>query len=339
MLRLYKPIKDDIFKLHNILEGLVCNVWCKADNEDFDTKASDELSNLLDYSIGEGKTFRSEINRIYEIFKELSPEEKGIIKNAWSINNEIEKLCNKEIVPIPLQDMPEVVEKDIKPLFKWCYEYLLGVSKVKGDKLAYYRKLIEGNGFKVCPCCGLIDFEAEDSSFREDYDHYLPKKLYPLASVNFKNLVPLCSKCNQDRKKAKNPIESDRKAFYPFSETDHYISIKFKIDSSKDLDNLTKEDLKITFEGNEDKIKTWDWLFDIEERYSSYIRSNAKTILRGLKKRHRRNRQKDSSFSFFATVEEEIEDYNDDKYSDKKFLKIALFEELKNQPEFLAVYL
>ena len=80
-----------------------------------------------------------------------------------------------------LGDLNEIVEKEIKPLLKWCYEELLDKAKVKGDKLEYYKRLNGLNNFNECPCCGLVIFEDEesDNDEREAYDHYLPKSKYP----------------------------------------------------------------------------------------------------------------------------------------------------------------
>lgn len=339
MLRLYKAIDDDdIFKLHSILEHLICDVWCGANGDYCELMVSQDLRKLLHYSVAKNKTFRSEIIRIYEIFRKLKPVEKNLIKKSWFINNEIEKLCNKEVKPIELTKLNKVVKNDIKPLFKWCYEKLLDKAKIKGSKLKYYQKLIEENEFHDCPCCCMIDFEAEDSDCREAYDHYLPKKLYPLASVNFKNLVPLCETCNTKRKKAKDPIEKNRVAFYPFSENKHSISIKIKIDSSKNMAKLKKEDLTVLFEGDAEKIETWDWLFKIKDRYSGYVRKRAKTNLRLLRKIHKDNLKENPDITYVETIDRKINEYMRDKYSDKKFLKIAFLEEIKLNLNIIDVY-
>jgi len=270
MLRLYKPIiNHDIYNLHKILRDLVCNLWFNADEEDCESKLSTEIKSIYHYSYKKGITFKDEILKIYKVFKSLPIFEKCIIKLAFERNNKIELLCNKELLPISLKNMHKVVEDDIKPLFEWCYTYLLSQTRVAGDKLQYYKDLISKNEFLYCPGCGLLDFESPgpENKRREANDHYLPKSEYPFACVNFENLVPLCYKCNSDRKKAKDPIENERKTYYPFANGEHSISIALEIDKTKDIDKLERTDLVVILSGDDEKIKTWDWMFEISERY------------------------------------------------------------------------
>lgn len=340
MLRLYTPIQHDIFTLHNLLEKVVCDVLCTACADSCDSKLEQAFKKNYHYTYN-GSQLKVEIERIYEIFKGFTPEVRTEIRNAFITNNDIESLCNGTN-PVYLSALPNVIEDDIKPLFKWCYETLLDKGKVAGDKMEYYNKLIKhpDNDFDVCPCCGLIDIESADSICREDYDHYLPKAHYPFASVNFLNLVPICNKCNRDRKKAKDPIENDRIAFYPFSTVEHNIEINlnYTADINKEDKELNFIDLEINLNGQADKIETWDWLFDIAIRYEDYIKSKAQGWLRELATRFERNKRRGHGLSYLEIINDHIEDYEDDKYSEKKFLKIAFLKAIKNDGEFKAVY-
>lgn len=336
MLRLYKPIEHDIFKLQEMLEHLVCNVWCEAnDKETCESKLNDDLKNIYNSY----DWLKKDIDDIYSKFISLSDDEKLSIKQAFITDNKIEELCNGTQTPVYLNELPKVVEKNIKPLLVDFYEKLLERAVVPGTKKDYYEKLIEANDFQYCPCCGLIDFESSDSKYREAFDHYLPKSDYPFSSVNFQNLVPLCYKCNSDRKKAKDPIKDGRKAFYPFvveGQPKHNIEINIKFDNSKILDKLDKDDITIELKGDTDKIETWDFLFDIKDRYSDKIKSNIKTFLRELKSRYRMERKNNSEINFLDIINTEIKVYEDVKYSDWKFLKIPIMLEIKqNRPKLI----
>jgi len=343
MLRLYTPIEHDIFTLQTLLEKVVCDVWCTACNDSCDSKLEQAFKDIYHYSYKstpkDKKTLKDEVERIYTIFKGLSQDKKNKVKAAFIANNDIESLCNGA-KPVYLADLPDVVENDIKPLFKWCYETLLENKLVAGDKMDYYNQLITENDFDTCPCCGLIDFESAESWCREDFDHYLPKSIYPFSSVNFKNLVPLCNKCNQVRKKAKDPIEKDRIVFYPFSKDTHHI--KIVINCTNDIDENTKElnfsNLEIVLNGKTSKLETWDWLFAIKYRYNEYIKSKAKSWLRELTTRFERNKKREQGLTYLEIINDHIEDYEEDKYSEKKFLKIAFLKALKNDNHFMAVY-
>lgn len=340
MLRLYTPIQHDIFTLHTILEHVVCNVWCTACDISCDDKLEQSFKDIGHYSY-KGSPLKNEIVRIYEEFKKLSTHEKQLIKSAFKVNNLVEELCSGKVLNY-YKILPKEIHNDIKQLFEWCYETLLERGKVSGDKMDYYNKLIEhpDNDFSVCPCCGLTDIESPESVCREDYDHYLPKAHYPFASVNFLNLVPICKKCNQDRKKAKNPIENDRKAFYPFSTDEHSIKINlnYTADINKNNKDLNFTGFKVNLVGQTDKIDTWDWLFKIKTRYKDKTKIFSKSFLKKIKRRHERFQKNDSTWTYSDTLNELIEDYEFDYYDDKKFLKIAFLQALKKDIAFISAY-
>ncbi|MEM7104863.1 MAG: hypothetical protein AAF502_17130 [Bacteroidota bacterium] len=343
MLRLYKPIDHEIFTLHKLFTHVVKEVWCKASDDACDDKLEDDFKYIYKYSYKSTpkvkKTLKDEVERIYEIFKGLSADDKKAISDAFDTNNQIEKLCDGE-APVYLKDLPEVIEKEIKPLLVWCYETLLDKGKVAGDKMDYYGELIEENEFDYCPCCGYIPFEGPESICREAYDHYLPKSEYPFASINFQNLVPLCYKCNSDRKKAKDPIENDRQAFYPFSKGKH--SLEINSDLTLDIDLATKKltfaDLEIKFDGDTARIETWDWLFAVSDRYKDRIKKFTPRFLRKIKRRHEGFVDKDTTWTIDKTLNWFLKDYQIDYFADEKFLKVAILNAIKLDEAFLQVY-
>ena len=175
---------------------------------------------------------------------------------------------------------------------------------------------------------------------REDYDHYLPKAHYPFASVNFLNLIPICKKCNQDRKKAKDPIENDRVTFYPFSTVEHNIEINlnYKADINKEDKELNFTDLEINLNGQADKIETWDWLFDIVTRYEDKVKRFSKRFSNEIKSWHKIFTEDNEIWTYEQTIDRLINQYEPDYYDDKKFLKIAFLKAVKNDAKFIAVY-
>lgn len=334
MLRLYKPVNHDIFKLQTMLKYLVCSVWCEASSSSCESKLDANFKPLyLTYG-----WLKLKVDEIYALCISLTDYERKAIKEAFETNNKIEDLCNGTSKPVYLNKLPKLVKDKMKPLLVDFYEDLLEKAKVPGTKKDYYEKLIKRNEFKDCPCCGLTYFEPRDSDNREAFDHYLPKAHYPFASVNFQNLIPLCYKCNSDRKKTKDPIEKGKKAFYPFSTADHNIQIKVIIDKTKDLRELERADLKIEFTGDTEKIETWDRLFVINERYNDTSRDILKSMLRKIKRRHSDYKNIDDNWTYNSTLDKLIADYEFDKYDDKKFLKIRIMAELKNCSDLIEVY-
>jgi hypothetical protein len=341
MLQVYKPIlDDDIFVLHRHATHLVCSVWCTAD----DTPYIDKIDKKFEPILSAYDWLKTGISDIYNDCKLLNNSEKHLIKTAFETNNMIEDLCNGLKKPIYISQLPQVVATKIKPLFVRFYNELLDKAKVGGDKKLYYEKLYKLNRFANCPCCGLILFESNNSAAREAYDHYLPKSDYPFASVNFANLVPLCYKCNSDRKKTKDPIKAGRKAFYPFQagDTNINISVKLKSNFSIALYNyyvLNKkeafDDTDITIiltSSEQEKVDTWNSLFSIKSRYKERLKQIAGTFLTEIRRAHRINLRNKDTYTVNSTITEKIDDYEHDKFYDDKFIKSPFLQALiKNQ--------
>lgn len=334
MLRVYQPITiDAIYTLHSQLEHLVCEVWCNANAAPCETLLQPDFK-IIYNAYGWLKT---DIDAIYTKCIPLTNPERIAIRTAFNINNRIEELCNGTLTPIYLNNLPDLVKDDMKPLLVKFYNNLLDLGQVAGNKLEYYNQLIETSKFTTCPCCGLSPIESAETHYREDNDHYLPKAEFPFASVNFKNLVPLCGKCNKKCKGSKNPIEAGRRAFFPYNLTPYAIEVRMQLVNNPDIDFevLRSQDIAVSFLGDVAKISTWNWVFEIEERYNEEFRNFTKTELRILANR-KKVRNKETSYS--DIIDEEIINFEIEKYEDRKFLKIALYEAVKNRPDWMAVY-
>ena len=338
MLRTYRPINNPIFTLHSYVEHLVCQVWCNA-SDDF------TCENLLDAKFeiiyNAYPWLKFDVDSIYEKCKTLTESERVDIREAFNVNNRIEELCNGTLTPIELNALPDVVKSKMKPLLVKFYDYLIDRAEVPGDKLDYYNSLIRANPtFKFCPCCGLLPIESAESHYREDNDHYLPKADFPFASVNFQNLVPLCSKCNKKCKSTKNPFKAGRISFYPFDTMHNNIEVSINIVDNPDLDyrSLRKKDIQIDFNNNVDKTSTWDWLFKIKKRYNQETRDFSKTELRILANRLLRNNKRKTGLTYDEILDDTIEDYEIEIFEDRKFLKKPFLESIKTKPEWMAVY-
>lgn len=339
MLRTYKPINHTIFTLHNYLEHLVCQVWCNASEASI-------CSNLLEANFeiiyNTYAWLKTDVDVIYEQCKTLTDDERACIREAFNINNRIEELCAGTLTPIPLNMLPDVVKDDMKPLLVKFYDYLIDRAEVPGEKkLHYYNELLTANPtITFCPCCGLCPIESPETHYREDNDHYLPKASYPFATINFKNLVPLCSKCNKKCKSTKNPFEAGKVSFYAFDTTHIPIGIAISINDNDDLDygKLRVEDIGIDFDNDPDKTSTWDWLFKIKKRYNKEIRGFSKTELRIIANRLLRNKNRKLGQSYEQILDDTIEDYSVEMFEDRNFLKKPFLESIKTKPEWMAVY-
>lgn len=332
MLRTYTPIDHPITTLHKMLEELVCKVWCKATKasicEDLLDKTFKELYVYLDW-------LKKETDIIYTMCSDFSDDERERTIKAFEVQNRIEDLCNGDVTNSELSTLPLVVQKEMKSLLENFYSRLLDIKKVPGDKLDYYNKLVNANKFKTCPVCGLADIETDESDYIEDYDHFFPKAHYPFAAVNFKNLVPTCDKCNKKHKGSKKPLEHNGRAYFPFESGRAEIHVSCELEKIE-FDKNEKLTAKPTFSfsGEKEKNSTWNWLYNIEERYEGVLKRDTYSWLRTLKKEIEFNPNKSAE----EHINFKIANYTEDRFEEKKFLKISLLEEIKNKPEWMAVY-
>jgi hypothetical protein len=331
MLRTYTPINHPISTLHTWLEHLVCQVWCKASSSNICADLQCVEFKKLYYDLD---WLKKETDIIFEKCKTLTDIERQNITDAFATNNHIEQLCNGTIIPIKLCSLPNVVKVEIKSLLGSFYSRLLDIKQVPGEKLDYYNQLIASNKLNTCPVCGLTSIETPDSQYIEDYDHFFPKSHYPFSAVNFKNLVPTCDKCNKKHKGIKQPLDHNGKVYFPFEAGRAPIGVSLKLTKIEfDNDKTLIENPSFSFTGDADKNKTWNWLYNIDERYSGELKRFSYSWLRTLKK--------EIEFNNHKTAEEfldfKISNYKCDEFDERKFLKIALLQEIKTKPEWMAV--
>ncbi|MCG8373858.1 MAG: hypothetical protein MI700_10010 [Balneolales bacterium] len=313
MLFTYQYIEHDIEKLQEYLDFLFNEVWLTAVGE-FEADKLDGNPYLkqiyidfgnIDYDPSSAKKnekgksayfFNSSIERIYDEFSSIDDDVfKEELREYYVANNNIESLCSdKTKLPISYADIkgkyPEL-EKLLSNFYKKLYgsesPFNLDAFGQLTKKLlpSHYEDFMEINDDEICPFCGILPIKGNNHSYREAYDHYLPKGLYPFNALNFKNLVPMCHECNSTYKLTEDPIYEDYKkidplkkeeyrqlAFYPYSNNHPQIDIEIDLKSS-DIDNLEPDDIDIKLEsnGHDEQIESWKRVFGIEERYLAIL--------------------------------------------------------------------
>ena len=97
-------------------------------------------------------------------------------------------------------------------------------------KLAFCKQ----HNLRHCPYCGMGETavgHSPDVTTKPPIDHFLPKSVYPFFSVNYFNLIPCCSICNDLSHKAENnPLDG--------SLTKWYMMNPYGFDSSQIVYNL-----------------------------------------------------------------------------------------------------
>ncbi len=290
MLFAYQYVNHNMEKMHEFINYIFHEVWCKASTSSYSLDLYDgkpELKEVIykfHYSSTKGGDFfNAKIEEIYLIFKTLKSQEIDQLKLWYQSNNNIEDLCknNPTFTPSTYSTISQWnadLAGALKSFFSKLYSQDLLSLKDLADKIGYiddhYNEFVKINSNGKCPFCGLHDIDSEDVHTREAYDHYLPKSKYPFSSINFKNLAPICYKCNSGNKGSKDPLQDKSgnriKAFYPYDSIPNIIEIDLKI-NSEDISNLKTQDISINFgpPSLKEELVTWDYLFDIKQRYKS----------------------------------------------------------------------
>jgi hypothetical protein len=341
MLKVYKPIQNNIYKAHNLIEHLVNEVWCKADNQQCKSKLNDELIALYE----EQPWLKEKVEKIYDVCKTLTLQEKEDFKNAFAHNNRIKDLCEGTIKPIVLNTLNSDLLKAIKPFFKKLYTKFLDWKTIKknyGDKKAYYDELNLANSFIECPCCGYGDLKTFNSKGRSAYDHYLPQKHYPFSATNFDNLVPICTTCNSDEKGEVDVLKGGKPIFYPFAVNHPAIEITVDVDKKalqkliEPIDDLkskiTKSEIKVDFNLKDDRVESWDNIFDIKTRYFGKVADNGAGWLKKVNSFYREFKNQVDNYSIEKAFDNVIELDSTDLLG---FLKSPYLKSLKSHSNLL----
>lgn len=336
MLKVYRPIDHKIKDVQKLIEFLVFEVWCKADRKLCKTHLNNDIKNI--YQKEEYGWFKDSIDDIYKLFRKLDQNEKNIFRQIFINNNEIEKLCNGTNTPIYINTFNPVIRKAIVDFFSELYVKFLGWKYIKdnyGSKKVYYDNLVsKKNKFIECPCCGYGDIKTRYSKGHSPYDHYLPQKYYPLSSINFENLVPLCHICNSDYKGEKDIIKNKANVVFPFSNIHSKIELIINFDGSKihqlitfdDDDNFEKKIFDINFNIKSNEIESWDRVFDIKDRYQGKIADNRVGWFKDVKTKYNKDIKRIPNYSVEDAFNDIIEDDSNKQYG---FIKSPYLKKLK----------
>lgn len=229
-------------------------------------------------------TLKSKFSKVHELLhrRELDAKARQEIWQQVELTNRIQDLCNGIIKPPKNRiNWNSPLGKAISDLMTSLYDSLdLAVFKKEGQTESpthqLYNEFLEKNK-NVCPFCGLDKFKTRGGPRREDFDHYLHKSAYPLASANMKNLVPTCGSCNQDYKKCKD-ILADGFAFYPYAAIPE---VTIEVDCKQypmttKLDDKGRWSVKVEIPVRDQmttaKMTAWDRVYSIKRRLEIEIR-------------------------------------------------------------------
>ncbi|MGL5149443.1 MAG: hypothetical protein ACRC7N_02580 [Clostridium sp.] len=243
-----------------------------------------------------------------------------IIKNNSVIFtfDDLENKCGKKIANIT-EELCEYLYEDFKDIQSFARTY---ISPKK-----YYEKFIKNEVIKGnCPFCGEYEMPSEHSKARGDFDHYLRKSKYPFVSMHYKNLVPMCSTCNEPPYKGVKEVLGLKKTYYPYS-TQKWNNI-LEIEKIKHGKDIKLEKFKIVVENDNQSKKleneTWDEIFDIENRIKDKVRIKQKEII-GEIYREIEYRKIDNIKELEGEIQEKIKRAMDYRYNCINLYRESLF--------------
>ena len=237
---------------------------------------------------------------LHREIKQLGNSEKALLLRTFRNHSSVEKICGEiTFSPKNIFDLPASLVAVLKELGNYLYSSVLRNSKFVGlecvndSVVKHYSRFISKNG-EVCCFCGMRTYTDQLSGatmsdqWSPAYDHYLPKKFFPLTTVNFKNLIPICTNCNSKGKGQINPgycpDNNRRLSYYPYCGNDMpKLEYKLRI-NSEDVMDQDIWDVKLLLNGvdeeEQQKRQTWDSLFKITSRLRHRLNVNYKDWVR-----------------------------------------------------------
>ena len=292
MWKQYLYIEHNIQKVEDFVSYIFQDVLfhaCEYKGCELGDVVNGDMKNLLDAV--KGCKIETQLKTLYDAFKKLDNHQMNMLQTAFINNNQIDKICNKEIEPFRYKDLEKKYKdnqewKDLlNKLKQFCIDMYTEHIKLKpfeeryGTMKSYYNALVKKDS--MCHCCGIGTILTEDNIPRDAFDHYLAKSIYPFISLNFHNLIPTCPHCNSSYKKEEDTLfektgkeEKRVKAFLPFRTGEEHTSITVKIQLSKPYNMHDVKGCGMTLDfkckGKEEEVRAWLRVYHIEEQYKSY---------------------------------------------------------------------
>ena len=273
MLKTYKYIKTDHQNLHNNIMAFFDKI--EFETGAFETRFFDPLfyNNIVKHH---PRILEVPLVAIYNEIRTWTQIRRSYFIQRIRDSNDIEGICNRNIVPISIDKVPKLLKDkiDLKKLAKDLYEQVLKgqyFSSTYGTLQSHFSVLKKKpNDFLMCPACGLSPAKSFEET-RDQYDHYLHKDKYICSSVNFKNLVPICTDCNSILIKGTFDVleeNGNKRIFFPYDETHKGITISAQIvDDKKPLNEIDFKFDYSTIDDRDEEIESWRAIYKIDYRY------------------------------------------------------------------------
>jgi len=217
---------------------------------------------------------------IYDEIKEWEQVDRTQLCEEIRQSNNIEQICSGQVNPRSINEDETGIYKNIRTLFISLYDDVLGGKIIREELGLSLRQHFDAfrqanDHITLCPMCGISELKTEHDTTRDQYDHYLPKSLYPLSSVNFCNLIPTCKECNSFDVKGDKDVIAIRntRLFYPYEQNHQGVETSFTIQQDNAV--IANIEWRVELEscdGKDQEVDAWKQIYNIEDRYVGFVK-------------------------------------------------------------------
>lgn len=277
MLKPYRYLETDHCKLHEYILAFFNRIEFETGDFSMDFFVPDFRPIVTRHRT----ILRARCRTIFEIMREWDQTERTKFCQQLRDSNDIERICSREMHPLKAVEILGNIHDHIIDLFDDLYGQVLdGNHFMPSDRgrMEHFRQFRHHNNeITLCPFCGISELKLEFDDTRDPYDHYLPKSVYPLSSVNFKNLLPICKECNGLEVKADCDIleeSAGRRIFYPYSISPYTITLAFSvINDNKNIEEIEWDFSATPSDNAVEEIESWKIIYKIDSRYKGFVKS------------------------------------------------------------------
>ena len=272
---------------------------------------------------------KDHFEKLFKAFKRLSRAKQRVVIDTYRNSRNIKAICSNigNLYP-SLEKFDQSIRIPLAKLFEFLFNETLGTAIFKRQAKMHiddhYAAFQQANNVHVCPFCGLETYTLPVFR-RAEYDHFLPISTYPWLGVNLNNLVPMGDHCN-GKKNACNILYSDRLAtlrravWYPYEWINHSITLScLEKPSLANMKGVWKTTFKAASANNQDKVKTWNDVFEIPLRFEAHISTYHKRFIEDFA---HKNKLKGQKLTISQLISELIE-YRNNRIGDIKLETMA----------------
>ncbi len=282
MIRAYKYIDTVHSKLHEYVIAFFRKI--EIDSNGF----RDELfePDFLPIVNRHRKILKTRFKIIYEYVVKLSIIDRETFCQRVIESNQIEEICRGEYKPTSFIGTSSGINQTLKGLFLDLYNQVLDGDpfrdNIKSTLRNHFDQFCNANvDITRCPICGIGELKNAHDITRDQYDHYLPKSIYPFSSINFYNLVPCCKDCNSFETKGDKDVIalSNGRLFFPYDTNHKGISLVVNVKhDNPEIENIIWELIFSTPDNKNKEIESWKEIYSIEGRYQGFIKGRIKKL-------------------------------------------------------------